>query len=45
LGFVVTAKARGRIKDAMKEEKRKVADEVNTQCKESWKEWELLSLT
>jgi len=27
LGFVVTAKARGRIKDAMKEEKRKVADE------------------
>jgi GTP pyrophosphokinase len=27
LGFVVTAKARGRIKDALKEEKRKVADE------------------
>jgi len=27
LGFVVTAKARGRIKDALKEEKRKIADE------------------
>ncbi len=27
LGFVVTAKARGRIKDALKEEKRKVGDE------------------
>jgi GTP pyrophosphokinase len=27
LGFVVTAKARGRIKDALKEEKKKVADE------------------
>ena len=27
LGFVVTAKAKGRIKDALKEEKRKVADE------------------
>ena len=27
LGFVVTAKARGRIKDALKEEKRKVADD------------------
>ena len=27
LGFVVTAKARGRIKDALKEEKRKMADE------------------
>ena len=27
LGFVVTAKARGRIKDALKEEKKKIADE------------------
>ncbi|MET0636987.1 MAG: bifunctional (p)ppGpp synthetase/guanosine-3',5'-bis(diphosphate) 3'-pyrophosphohydrolase [Chitinophagaceae bacterium] len=27
LGFVVTAKARGRIKDALKEEKRKISDE------------------
>ncbi|RYY58868.1 MAG: bifunctional (p)ppGpp synthetase/guanosine-3',5'-bis(diphosphate) 3'-pyrophosphohydrolase [Chitinophagaceae bacterium] len=27
LGFVVTAKARGRIKDALKEEKRKIGDE------------------
>jgi GTP diphosphokinase / guanosine-3',5'-bis(diphosphate) 3'-diphosphatase len=27
LGFVVTAKARGRIKDALKEEKRKIAEE------------------
>src|SRR4029077_2085052 len=27
LGFVVTSKAKGRIRDAMKEEKRKVADE------------------
>ena len=27
LGFVVTAKARGRIKDALKEEKRQIADE------------------
>ena len=41
LGFVVTAKAKGRIKDALKEEKRKLPMKENIQCSENWKEWVL----
>ena len=39
LNFVVTAKAKGRIKDALKEEKRKIADEGKYTVKENSKVW------
>ena len=38
LTFVVTAKARGRIKDALKEEKRKLQTKVSIRCNVNWKE-------
>ena len=40
LNFVVTAKAKGKIKDALKEEKEKDRPmKENIRCSESWKEW------
>ena len=46
LKFVVTAKAKTKIKDSLKEEKRKIAEEGKyALATKNWKEWELLLLS
>ncbi len=37
INYVVTAKAKSKVKDALKEEKRKIADEGNIWCRKNWK--------
>jgi GTP pyrophosphokinase len=40
LGFVITSKAKGRIRDSLKEEKKSVADEGKYTVQRNWKDWE-----